>query len=429
MSTVILDSTPAHDLVRASTPSLLSRAAGLAPRVGDLTPAAVSAGVTAFVFYTTAGVPLLIAVAGRLGLDAAHTSSWFFIVFFSTAITSIALSLVYRQPLPINWSLPGLLYLGSLAGHFSFPELIGANVMAGVVIVVVGVLGISARLVAVLPLPIAMGMFAGSILGNLSELVLATVNDSLVAGATVGGYLLGRLVGVRRIPPVALAALCGATAIVLAQRAAPGPPVPWTPPVVLLLPEAQFSWLAFVAVSLPLVALSVGLGNVQGLGYLLAQGYRVPVNLVTLVVGGQSLVNAVFGGHQAMIGRGGVAILASPEAGPLAGRYWASLIANGLLMPVAFAAAPIAALLPGVPPAYIAALAGLAILPSFQEALVKGLAGRLRLGATAAFVVAATPFAVGGITSAFWALLAGLLVSLVAERGELLSHSHTGGEG
>ena len=141
MSTVILDSTPAHDRVRASTPSLLSRAAGLAPRVGDLTLAAVSAGVTAFVFYTTAGVPLLIAVAGRLGLDAAHTSSWFFIVFFSTAITSIALSLVYRQPLPINWSLPGLLYLGSLAGHFSFPELIGANVMAGVVIVVGGLIG------------------------------------------------------------------------------------------------------------------------------------------------------------------------------------------------------------------------------------------------------------------------------------------------
>jgi benzoate membrane transport protein len=184
------------------------------------------------------------------------------------------------------------LYLGSLAGHFSFPELVGANVIAGVVIVVVGVLGLSARLVAVLPLPIAMGMFAGSILGNLSELVIATVNDSLVAGATVGGYLLGRLVGDRRIPPVALAALCGATAIVLAQRTAPGPPVPWTPPVVLLLPEAQFSWLAFVAVSLPLVALSVGLGNVQGLGYLLAQGYRVPVNLVTLVVGCQSLFNA-----------------------------------------------------------------------------------------------------------------------------------------
>ena len=101
------------------------------PHVRDLNPAAVSAGISAFIFYVAAPVPLLIAVAGRLGLDAAHTSSWFFIVFASTAVTSIVLSLVYRQPLPFNWSLPGLLYLGSLAGHYSYPELVGANVMAG----------------------------------------------------------------------------------------------------------------------------------------------------------------------------------------------------------------------------------------------------------------------------------------------------------
>ena len=100
------------------------------PRVRDLNAAAVSAGITAFIFYLTAGVPLLIAVAGRLGLDAAHTSSWFFIVFFSTATTSIVLSVLYRQPLPMNWSLPGLLYLGSLAGHFTVAELVGANLMA-----------------------------------------------------------------------------------------------------------------------------------------------------------------------------------------------------------------------------------------------------------------------------------------------------------
>src|SRR5690349_8023794 len=93
------------------------------PRARDLNPAAVSAGISAFIFYVTAGVPLLIAVAGRLGLDAAHTSSWFFIVFFTTATSSLVLTLRYRQPLPMNWSLPGLLYLGSLAGHFTFAEL------------------------------------------------------------------------------------------------------------------------------------------------------------------------------------------------------------------------------------------------------------------------------------------------------------------
>jgi benzoate membrane transport protein len=95
------------------------------------------------------------------------------------------------------------------------------------------------------------------------------------------------------------------------------------------------------------------------------------------------------------------------------------VIGNGLLVPVAFAAGPIAAVLPLVPHAYVVALAGLAVWPSFQEAMVRALEGRLRFGASVAFVVAATPFAVGGITSACWALLAGLAVSLIAERGEL----------
>src|SRR5207248_5917180 len=126
----------------------------------DLSPAAASAGLTAFVFYTTSGVPLLLGITQRLGLDAAQTSSWFFIVFFSTAVTSLGLSLVYRQPLPMNWSLPGLLYLGGLAGHFSYPELVGANLMAGALILIVGVLRIGGQLVRLVPLPIAMGMFA-----------------------------------------------------------------------------------------------------------------------------------------------------------------------------------------------------------------------------------------------------------------------------
>ena len=386
-------------------------------RVRDLDPAAVSAGISAFVFYVSAGVPLLIAIAGRLGLDAAHTSSWFFIVFFTTACTSIVLSLVYRQPLPINWSLPGLLYLGSLAGHFSFPDLVGANVMAGFAIVVIGLFRIGPRLVALLPLPIAMGMFAGSILGSLSGLVSATVDDTVVAGATVAGYLLGRLIRNRSVPPVGIAALSGALAIVLTQRLIPAP-IDWTPPV-LLVPQATFSWSVLIGISLPLVVFSVVLGNVQGLGYLRAQGYRVPINVVTLVVGVQSLVNAVFGGHQALLGRSGVAILAAPEAGPVGGRYWGSVVSGALLVPVAFAAAPLGALLPMVPPSYLAALAGLAILPSFQEAILNGLGGRLRFGATVAFLVAATSFSIGGIPSAFWSLLAGLIASHLTERSEL----------
>jgi benzoate membrane transport protein len=296
--------------------------------------------------------------------------------------------------------------------------------MVGLAIILIGLLKIGPRLVEVLPLPIAMGMFAGSMLGNLSGLVSATsglvsatVDDNVVAGATVAGYLLGRLIKHRSVPSVGVAALSGALTILLTQRMA-AVPLEWMPPVVLV-PQATFSLSALVGISLPLVVLSVVLGNVQGLGYLRAQGYRPPVNLITLIVGVQSLVNSLFGGHQAILGRTGVALLAAPEAGPTSGRYWGSVISGALLVPVAFAAAPLAALLPVVPVSYLAALAGLAILPSFQEAIVTGFQGRLRFGATVAFLVAATPFSIGGIPSAFWALLAGLVASHLTERAEL----------
>ena len=120
------------------------------------------------------------------------------------------------------------------------------------------------------------------------------------------------------------------------------------------------------------------------------------------------------------LSRTGVAILASRDAGPLAGRYWASLIAATLTLALAFGAAPVASLLGVLPQSYIFALAGLAILSSFQDALERAFGGVLKFGALVAFVTAATPFAFVGITSAFWAVVAGLLASSIAEREALL---------
>ena len=88
----------------------------------------------------------------------------------------------------------------------------------------------------------------------------------------------------------------------------------------------HFSLSSFLAISLPLIVLSIGLGNVQGLGYLTEQGYKVPADRVTLVLGLNTIVNAIFGGHTAQVSRNGIPIMASPEAGPMHGRYWASLL-------------------------------------------------------------------------------------------------------
>ncbi|MFQ5875797.1 MAG: benzoate/H(+) symporter BenE family transporter, partial [Dehalococcoidia bacterium] len=338
----------------------------------------------------------------------------------SGAVSSIVLSLYYRQPIPITWTIPGLIYLGTLAGQFTFAELVGANFIAGLLIVGLGLLGIGSRIMEWLPLPIVMGMFAGSILGYVTRLVRATVDDVLVAGSTVAGYLLGRAIANPRVPPVGLAVVSGGLAILFTQQATSAP-ISWDLPT-LVIPEMTFSLPAFLAVSLPMVVLAMGLGNVQGLGFLLAQGYRVPVNPITVVVGMNSIINALLGGHPAIVARTGVAILAGPDAGPVSTRYWANLVASALLVILALAAGLVTSLLAILPRGYILALAGLAILSSLQDAFEKSFGGTLRFGALVAFAVATTPFAFAGITSAFWAIIAGFVASLLAERRELLAH-------
>ena len=98
------------------------------------------------------------------------------------------------------------------------------------------------------------------------------------------------------------------------------------------------------------------------------------------------------------------------------------LLAAALTVTLALAAGAVTSFIAILPHSYVLVLAGLAILSSLQEAFERAFNSQLRFGALIALVVAATPFTIAGITAAFWAIIAGLLSSLLAERGELLAH-------
>lgn len=194
--------------------------------------------------------------------------------------------------------------------------------------------------------------------------------------------------------------------------------VSWSLPD-LTLPGMDFSFPAFIAVTLPMIVLAMGLGNVQGLGFLLSQDYKVPITAITVVAGLNSIVNTVLGGHPATVARTGAAILAGPDAGPKEKRYWANIIASSLTVSIALGAGTLTSLLAVLPRTFVITLAGLAILSSLQSAFETAFGGKLKFGALAALAVAATPFSVFGITSAFWSVLAGIAASFMAERREL----------
>src|SRR5438445_9765986 len=221
----------------------------------DLNQAAAWAGLTTFLWYAVGMVPVQLAVIGQFGLDRAQISSWMFIIWATGAVSSIFLSLIYRQPLATTSSLSALIFLGTLQGRFGFEDIAGANMMAGLLVVVLATVGVGRRLLVWLTMPLAMAMRGGSILSDVLSVVSTSVTDISVAGSTVVGYVIGRALRNPRVPPIGLALVTGGIAVALLHTASPQP-VDWTLPT-LAVPSMHFSFSGFLAISLPLIVLSI----------------------------------------------------------------------------------------------------------------------------------------------------------------------------
>src|SRR5829696_4143690 len=390
----------------------------------DVNGANIAAGVTAGLWYAFGAIPIQLESAASFHLTPEAASCWFFIIWFTGAVSSILFTPRYRQPLAITWTIPGLVFLATLSDRYTLPEIAGASLAAGLMIVALGFLGIGARLMRWLPLPIVMGMFAGSILGYATGIFEHLGAQPWVVGAAIGGYLGARWLGRAWLPPMGGAVVAGLAGAAVSGQVHPGA-FRWSPPAIVPLMPA-FDPGSLLAVSVPLVVMAIGIGNVQGIGMLVTQGYRPPTNLLTVAVGINSVINAVFGGHPSTVARNGVAILAGDDAGPRDQRYVANLVASLFALFLALSAMTASALLEVLPISLVASLAGLAILSILMEALKKAIVTDLPLGAFFALTIAASPLTLLGIGSAFWALVGGFLVSVFLEWPALVKMLRTG---
>src|SRR5688572_31799086 len=95
----------------------------------------------AFLFACTGPVAIILSVGarGRLGEDV--IASWIFAAFFINGIISFGFTLAHRQPLVFLWSIPGAVLLGPALGHLSFPQIVGAYIVTGALLLVLGVSG------------------------------------------------------------------------------------------------------------------------------------------------------------------------------------------------------------------------------------------------------------------------------------------------
>src|SRR5512132_2596610 len=147
-------------------------------------------GLVAFIFAASGPVAIILAVGAQGGLAEPDLSSWLFGAFFINGLISIAFCLAYRQPLVFFWTIPGAVLVGPALGHLSFPEVIGAYLVTGALMLVLGLTGWVRRCMEAAPMPIVMAMVAGVFLRFGIGLVHAVRDDAMVAAPMVIAFIL-----------------------------------------------------------------------------------------------------------------------------------------------------------------------------------------------------------------------------------------------
>lgn len=377
----------------------------------------VSAAIVAFLFAASAPVAIILSVGTRAGLSEADLSSWIFASFLVNGIVTLVFTLLYRQPLVFFWTISGVVLVGPALAHLSFQEVMGASLVAGVLLLLLGLSGLVRRAMQAIPMPIVMAMVAGVFLRFGIELVQAFRADIWTASSMTIVFILLTVVPrfSKILPPLIGALIAGAIAVWLTGS--------FNPPAGALLSIArpdlhmpQFSWAAMVELVIPLAVTVLVVQNSQGIAILTASGHRPPINAITAGCGVGSIITSVFGAVPTCLTGPVNAILAS--SGKLNWQYTGAItigllgILFGLISPF-FTRVMLA-----TPPAFIATLAGLALLRVLQTSFQISFRDKFSFGALICFVVTVADVPIFRIGAPFWGLVFGLAASHLLERAD-----------
>jgi benzoate membrane transport protein len=353
-----------------------------------------------------------ITVAGlrAVGASEEQAASGLLILCLAQAAISMLYSWRYRMPLSFAWSTPGAAVL--IAGEAvtnDFSAAVGAFIVSGILIVLTGLWPALARIMTAIPKPIAGAMLAGI----LFPMCLAPITASVSQPALALPVVLTWLVLQRLAPRWAVAAAMVVTAVVVGISAGSEwlTGAPLAPAVSLVSPS--FDPIVIVSLGVPLYIVTMAGQNVPGFAVLTTFGYRdIPVRPVLVGSGLLSAVGAFAGGHQLNLAALSAAIMAGPDAHPDPQKRWVAGFSGGatyILLGLSAGAAT--ALVAAAPPLLITAVAGLALLGAFSAGVVSAFEEpQHRLAAAVTLLVVASGVVIGGVGSAFWGLVVGLVV-------------------
>jgi benzoate membrane transport protein len=409
------DATPTPVAGRVERPS--ERPPSMRELAADLGPHQAVNGLVGVIFSITGPIPIVVAVGRAGGLPGDVIASWVFGILVFNGLLTIVASWVFRQPLGFFWTIPGTVVVGTAFTSLSWPEIVGAYVLTALLMVVIGLTGHVDRVMGLLPTPVVMAMVAGVFLGFGLDLMTAVVTDPVVAAPMVLVFLLATAVPAvgRLLPPILGALLAGALAVALSggmdTAAFSGQ---WLVTPVVTAP--RFTWAATVELVVPLALTVLVVQNGQGMAVLRDAGHRPPMNLVTLACGLVSLPAAAVGAISTCLTGPTNALLTA--SGAQRRQYTAALVCGATAVVVGLLAPGLVRVLLAMPVAFVAALGGLAMLRALEGAFRAVFSGVVVTSALVTFLVTVADVTVLNVGSAFWGLVAGVVVHLALHRDD-----------
>ena len=371
-------------------------------------------GLVATVFAVTGPVAIILSVANSAGLEKNIVNTWIFAAFGIGGLLTLVLSYLYRQPLAMAWTMPGAALLVSSLGHLTFSEAVGAFLVSGLLMVLLGISGLARWLMEKFPSNIVMAMVAGVFLPFGLNLITGFENTPFISGVAIFSFAVTSIFSrIGRYTPPMLSALV--SGIIAAALVGKGPVIPdempWLAEPTIITPT--FSIDAMIELVIPLVISVIAVQNMQGVSVLKTVGYNAPINVLTVVCGYGSLLMGMLGCVPTCLTGPANAILVS--SGKKGTHYLGAMLFGFLFALVGLFSPLLIETATSMPRDFILVLGGLAMLPvltsAFSSAFSFERSSRLSdFAAIITFLVTVSDISIFNIASPFWGLVFGSII-------------------
>lgn len=385
--------------------------------LANISAAGVGTGLVATLFSTLGPGVLVLNAAKQGGFTDEQAVSWLFAIYAFGGLSTMFMALRYRIPVVIAYSIPGAILLSKVLSQFTISEAVGAYMVVGLATFILTVTGAIKKVVEHIPVPIMLAMVGGVLLSFGVGMFSASIKNPSIYGIMV--ILFFVIMGYRRFsqkfPPIIIAGIVGACLLYAAGLVKPVNLTWEFAQPVLALPSLSLK--AILNISIPLFFLVIGVQNIQAVGVLLAEGYKPPINAMYLVPSIGAFINGFLGGHPAVTAGPSTAICSSSAAGERKDmRFIAAFFEGVFWFSFALSAKIAVEAVKLVPAEFTAVLTGLAMFDVFGSAFRGAFTTQFRSGAMVAFFVAITNLSILDIGAPFWAIVLGVMTSLLVER-------------